>query len=362
MEQVDSFFASAKIKITSWNVGGLATFHWGSGIHASGRSGGVAILVHKSCPVESWSSFNHRVLVATILINKIRVHVVNIYSPVETDSRKLFWEELLSLLDQRKFLFLGDWNVVEHPSDSSSKSNWLAPQETIPFFAFKARFGLQDIRDCGGEHFGPSFTRFQLRDRRPVWSVLDRVYLPLSLLGGFQKPEVKTAISQIWERHKLQMALDSPQTFFAAWQEIRGVIKDAQYQESIHLSTLDTKKKLLAQMASSGVTQTEDLQRYGELAEEGCWESAEFPACLLEGVIKLNPKELRPESLHQWRPIALLNAHYKLLAKVMAARLAIILPSIVPPQQQGFIQGRNVQACLLNVLLAQDLLRRRANR
>ncbi|KAL3688567.1 hypothetical protein R1sor_014876 [Riccia sorocarpa] len=32
---------------------------------------------------------------------------------------------------------------------------------------------------------------------------------------------------------------------------------------------------------------------------QGCWLSASFPACLLEGVIRLLPKELRPESLHQ---------------------------------------------------------------
>ncbi|KAL3694782.1 hypothetical protein R1sor_008433 [Riccia sorocarpa] len=72
---------------------------------------------------------------------------------------------------------------------------------------------------------------------------------------------------------------------------------------------------------------------------QSCWISGSFPTSMLEGVIKLIPKELRPVTLHHWRPIALLTAHYKLLDKVIAVRFALILPKIVPPQQQGFIKG-----------------------
>ncbi|KAL3693564.1 hypothetical protein R1sor_007215 [Riccia sorocarpa] len=89
-----------------------------------------------------------------------------------------------------------------------------------------------------------------------------------------------------------------------------------------------------------------------------CWLHGAFPATLLEGLIKLIPKEIYLESLHNWRPIALLNAHYKLLAKVTACRLSVLLPRIILPQQQGFIRGRSVHSCVLNLLLAQDSLKR----
>ncbi|KAL3675151.1 hypothetical protein R1sor_025099 [Riccia sorocarpa] len=42
-----------------------------------------------------------------------------------------------------------------------------------------------------------------------------------------------------------------------------------------------------------------------------CWETGTFPGYMLEGIIKLIPKEVRPETIHGWRPIALLTVHYK---------------------------------------------------
>ncbi|KAL3696997.1 hypothetical protein R1sor_011073 [Riccia sorocarpa] len=152
---------------------------------ANGNSGGVGLLVHKSCSVQSWKPVNYCVLWAVISINRVSVPLVNVYSPVDSAERKGFWEELPLLLRHRKFLFLGDWNVVEDPADSSSRSNWLSRQETTPFLLLKARFNLLDVCKCGSEQLGPSFTRFQLRDGKPVWSTLDRIYSSLSFLGGF---------------------------------------------------------------------------------------------------------------------------------------------------------------------------------
>ncbi|KAL3686464.1 hypothetical protein R1sor_009038 [Riccia sorocarpa] len=95
---------------------------------------------------------------------------------------------------------------------------------------------------------------------------------------------------------------------------------------------------------------------------QGCWMVASFPATISEGVIKLIPKELELVSLLEWRPIALLNSHYKLIAKIIADRLAIILPMIVPIQQQGFIRGRSVHGCIINFLLAHGHMKKTRRR
>ncbi|KAL3684022.1 hypothetical protein R1sor_002044 [Riccia sorocarpa] len=523
---------------------------------ARNSSGGVALLIRNSCTIKRWKAVNYRVIWADLEINGVSVPLVNMYVPVEPDRRRVFWEEIQRLLPAKKFFFAADWNMVEHPADSSTKSNWLTHSETVGFFNFKSRYHIQDVRECGCVSYGPRFTRAQSRDGKFCWSTLDKFYAPLSLLGGLQldlvhhpdfplsdhlpvsllfsgqrrsqadnarstyfnvdprvldDKDLRNKIDEIWQKHKGNGTLNTPEKYLNAWRELRSAVKDAQYLESQQLSTLDSKKKELRELASNADKSGEELDRYATLADQvrklqslhdhkirlwsrekylkqgetcsgyflkkfkgksfqakihsikldngqvvrsqndivrevhrfysnlyvmpvetgqikadrerllnllqpvvssgegafltevpshreftdilntapkgkapgmdgfgyeaflkiwgkigedytalmaNCWNTGEFPSCFLEGVIKLLPKDPRPESLHQWRPIALLSVHYKLLAKVIAARLAILLPNIVPTQQQGFIRGRGTHNCILNLLLANDSLKR----
>lgn len=64
------------------------------------------------------------------------------------------------------------------------------------------------------------------------------------------------------------------------------------------------------------------------------------------------PKVANPESFKDRRPISLCNFCSKVISKLLAARLAIVLPSIISPNQGGFVKGRNI---LDNILLAQEM-------
>ncbi|KAL3675150.1 hypothetical protein R1sor_025098 [Riccia sorocarpa] len=97
---------------------------------AEGKKGGVAILVHSSCTVKEWRALNNRLIWATIQVSSITVSLVSFYCPVDAPERKLFWRQLIQSLPSKRFLFVGDRNVVESPEDSSSKSKWLSRQET----------------------------------------------------------------------------------------------------------------------------------------------------------------------------------------------------------------------------------------
>ena len=46
--------------------------------------------------------------------------------------------------------------------------------------------------------------------------------------------------------------------------------------------------------------------------------------------------------LKSWRPISLLNVDFKILAKLMASRMKLILNDIIDPVQTGFVHGRNI--------------------
>ena len=65
------------------------------------------------------------------------------------------------------------------------------------------------------------------------------------------------------------------------------------------------------------------------------------------GVISLLPKKGKDSRfIKSLRPLALLNLDYKILAKALAARLKKVLPSIIGEQQCGFMEGRQIHACI----------------
>jgi hypothetical protein len=72
--------------------------------------------------------------------------------------------------------------------------------------------------------------------------------------------------------------------------------------------------------------------------------------------IILIPKSDSADSIEKYRPIALANFKFKIISKVLADRLAQILPTIVSKEQKGFIQGRNIKDCICTASEAINLL------
>ena len=58
--------------------------------------------------------------------------------------------------------------------------------------------------------------------------------------------------------------------------------------------------------------------------------------------LALIPKEKGANSFNRFRPISLCNIRYKLISKVIANKLKLILPKIIPKNQGGFIHGRQI--------------------
>lgn len=69
---------------------------------------------------------------------------------------------------------------------------------------------------------------------------------------------------------------------------------------------------------------------------------SKLPPTLTQASISLIlKKDKDPLSCSSYRPISLLNVDFKLLSKMLALRLETVLPSIISPDQTGFIKNRH---------------------
>eukprot|EP00253_Pinus_taeda_P022384 PITA_22384 len=69
--------------------------------------------------------------------------------------------------------------------------------------------------------------------------------------------------------------------------------------------------------------------------------------------ITLVPKVEEANTPEKFQPIALCNVIYKIISKVIANRLKMILPSIISREQSSYVEGRQI---LDNILLAQEMI------
>nr|XP_027088617.1 uncharacterized protein LOC113709968 [Coffea arabica] len=79
----------------------------------------------------------------------------------------------------------------------------------------------------------------------------------------------------------------------------------------------------------------------------------DIPRSITATLIVLLPKVDNPQDFTQFRPISLCNFANKIISKLLAGRLAKLLPQLIFPQQSGFVQERQIAD---NFLLAQELL------
>jgi hypothetical protein len=70
--------------------------------------------------------------------------------------------------------------------------------------------------------------------------------------------------------------------------------------------------------------------------------------------ISLIPKVANPTRLTDFRPISCCNTVYKCIAKILAGRIKVVLPSLVGPYQTAFISRRRISD---NILLSQELMK-----
>ena len=86
-----------------------------------------------------------------------------------------------------------------------------------------------------------------------------------------------------------------------------------------------------------------------------CLNNCKIPEEINHTNITLIPKEKSPENITDFifKPISLCNVVYKLVSKVLANRLKVVLPTVVSENQSAFQAGKVI---IENVLMAFETL------
>lgn len=76
-----------------------------------------------------------------------------------------------------------------------------------------------------------------------------------------------------------------------------------------------------------------------QLVEESRYLRWMFPG-INATFITLIPKEAQPNTPDKYRPVALSNIIYKIVSKIIASRLKVLLPLIISPLKSSYVEGR----------------------
>ena len=98
----------------------------------------------------------------------------------------------------------------------------------------------------------------------------------------------------------------------------------------------------------------------------GCVRSRHVATCIShlqvwkqkQGVMTLIPKD-DSDHITRFRPIALLNVDYKILSRILGKRTNVILQSLIPEEQRGFIPGRRIEENIYGMHMVVDWIHRR---
>jgi len=142
--------------------------------------------------------------------------------------------------------------------------------------------------------------------------------------------------------------------FLSYYQSILG--EDSVNTLSVEQEVLDRGPKISAMEASNLEAPVEEAE-----IKDALWSIVkEFfrKGKLLKQInstfVSLIPKTNHEPKVQDFRPISCCNTVYKIISKILAARLRNCLPSLINQSQFGFIKGRKMRDC---VMLAEEIFR-----
>ncbi|KAL3682750.1 hypothetical protein R1sor_000772 [Riccia sorocarpa] len=140
--------------------------------------------------------------------------------------------------------------------------------------------------------------------------------------------EVEALRKQVLENSKMQISRQQNERLVERpeEEEIGNVIRDLKNEKSPGIDGMTAEVlKVLWKEARQDVI--DFVQSF--------WETEKLTWKQQTGVIKLTPKEGDRQKIKNWRPLTMLNSGYKLVSKIMANRMGVVMPSLVSNQRRA---------------------------
>lgn len=81
--------------------------------------------------------------------------------------------------------------------------------------------------------------------------------------------------------------------------------------------------------------------------------TSSIPVGLNHTIIALIPKVDGPQHMINFRPISLCTTVYKIISKIIVARIRTLMQDLISPNQVSYVTGRNISD---NIMIAQEML------
>ncbi|RVW36390.1 hypothetical protein CK203_083809 [Vitis vinifera] len=274
-----------------------------------------------------------------------------VYGPVIGSEKEDFWEELGAIcgLWEDPWCIGGDFNAVRFLEERRN-----APRlrtEMRRFSEVIGNLGLRDFPLAGGpftwigglnSQVASRLDRFLISNQwEDRFSTITQSALP-RLIEGF-----KDLVKSWWNGYFVE-----GYSSHCIAEKLKALKKDLkkwnrEVAEAKRLPLKDYKKWALLEETSWRQKSRNLFKRREFYLHET------FQRSLNSTFLVLIPKKEGAEDLRDFRPISLVGSVYKLLAKVLANRLKLVMGEVISDSHQAFIQGRRI---LDDVLIASEAL------
>ncbi|GJZ04235.1 RNA-directed DNA polymerase, eukaryota [Tanacetum coccineum] len=333
-------------------------FMWGNSNYdyvfseAAGNSGGILCIWEESFFKKDYVTISDSfvAIYGTWIPSKTKLLVVSIYAPQQPSLRRVLWEYLLILLGRwnGEAILMGDYNEVRTNVERRGSKNSIVSE-------------LRDI-DKRLDQYGPIdsliFRRQDLMSNlNDLKEMEDMKRSNLAIRGVFVDGTwctdpilVKKAFKDHYEarfnkptKARLKLSFSFPNRLstdqvadlerHVSHDEIRLAVWDCGVNKSPGPDgfTFEFFRKFWKVIGPDFCEAVEHFFKQGSFSK-GCNSS----------FIALIPKVLDAKFVNDYRPISLIGCIYKVVTKILASRLAMVIAGLVSNTQSAFVAGRQI--------------------